>query len=63
VTNSWKIRFRILEGWFVDKPSFATDSEATAYAMAVAGQKMGVVDFDVVPRQRPANSCLVHHAA
>lgn len=63
MTQSWKIKFRILEGWFVDKPSFTTDYEALAYAQAVARQKMGIVDFAVIPRQRPANSCLVHHAA
>jgi len=55
---SWKIEFRILEGWFVDAPSFAFKREAVDYAVAVASQHMGIIDFDVVRRKRPANSCL-----
>jgi hypothetical protein len=53
---SWKIRFKLLEGWLLDQPSFRTRREATAYAIAVASQHMGIVDFDAVKRCGPANS-------
>lgn len=60
---SWKIRFRTIDGWFTDAPSFATYGDAVDYAVAVAHQHMGLVDFAAVPRKRPANSSVVRYAA
>lgn len=56
---SWKPKFKLLEGWFTDRPSFGTRREAVDYCMALAHRKMSIIDFDVVRRKRPANSSFV----
>jgi hypothetical protein len=56
---SWKPKFKLLEGWLVDQPSFPARREAVAYCVAVAAQHMGIIDFDVVRRKQPANSSFV----
>lgn len=56
---SWKAKFKLLEGWFTDRPSFRTRREAVGYCLALANRKTVIADFDVVRRKRPANSSFV----
>lgn len=56
---SYKAKFKTCVGWLFDPPTFPSQDEAVSYALAMAHRHMSILDFDVVPRKRPANSSFV----
>ncbi len=53
---SWKAKFRSLEGWVTDLPSFPTRKQAVRYALARANRHTRIIDFDVVKCRQTPNS-------